>query len=121
MWREKALAALLIYCGSALYTLASFLHISFRSWTFWAAYRVAIPLVCVEYVFNVHGNKRAVDAGMSVFNVMTLIIVFDLLNLWLLNVFVLKQRIQHPLREVAALAMLGCAIALSGVLTSAGA
>lgn len=109
---SKWLAILLIYLGSCCYTIASFYHLSFGSkWSFGRAYFVAITLVMVEYVFNVLGNKGASEY-ITVFEIMLLIIGFDIINLILLNWLVLKNPVR-PWRNGLALALIIVAIVIA--------
>ena len=108
----KWVAIVFIYLASCVYTLASFYHLSLKSWSFWRAYVIAIPLVCIEYVFNVWGNKHANLNGLNVIQIMMLIIAFDLINIWLINIFLLKNKV-IVWREMSSLLFLCIAIALS--------
>lgn len=105
------LAILLIYLGSVCYTMASFYHLSFREWSFWKAYFLAVAFVVVEYVFNVLGNKYA-NVRLTVFQIMLLIIAFDLINLYLLNLFVLQNHLDW-MRDGLSLLLIFGGIALS--------
>jgi len=118
----KALAVALIYAGTCFYTAASFYHLKLKHWTFWRGYALAIPLVCVEYVFNIWGNKLATLHGLNVVQIMMLIISFYMVNIWVLNVFVLKQRQTQVVawREALALALLVGAIAVSSNMLALG-
>lgn len=105
-------AVLLIYLGSVCYTLASFWHLSLgERWSFWRAYPLALSFVAVEYVFNVWGNKGA-NRHITVFQIMLLIIAFDLVNLYILNALVLANPV-HPWRDGASLLLIAGAVALS--------
>lgn len=115
---SKFMSIFLIYIASCFYTFASFYHLKFKNWTFWKAYMIAIPLVCIEYVFNIFGNKYASLNGINVIQIMMLIIAFDLINIWLLNIFVLKNTTIVIWREVLALALLIVAMAISSNMLS---
>jgi hypothetical protein len=109
---RKWQAILLIYLGSVCYTIASFYHLSFgEKWSFWRAYLLALFFVSIEYVFNVIGNKNA-NRFISVFQIMLLIIAFDLVNLYLLNVFILKNHVDI-VRDGLSLVLIAGAVALS--------
>jgi uncharacterized protein (DUF486 family) len=110
---SKATSILLIYIASCFYTFASFYHLKLKNWTFWKAYLIAIPVVCIEYVFNILGNKYATVNGINVIQIMMLIIGFDMINIWLINIFVLKQKTIVMWREASALLLLIGAIAIS--------
>ena len=109
---QKWKAILLIYFGSCCYTFASFYHLSLgERWRFWRAYAMGMLFVSVEYVFNVLGNKHA-NRYLTVFQIMLLIIAFDLVNLYLLNAMLLKNRI-HIVRDGVSMLLIGAAVAIS--------
>ena len=109
---RKWQAILLIYLGSCCYTMASFYHLSLgERWTFWRAYLLALAFVLIEYVLNILGNKHA-NQHITVFQIMLLIIAFDLVNLFILNALVLKSRI-HVVRDGISLMLICAAIAIS--------
>jgi len=109
---NKWLAILFIYIASVFYTVASFYHLSFGAkWTFTRAYIIALIFVGIEYVFSVLGNKWA-NEFITVFDIMILIIVFDLINLYIINFFILKNKIQ-PLKHGISILFIGAAIILS--------
>jgi len=90
---NKLVAILFIYLGSVCYTIASFWHLSLGDkWSFSRAYPIAIMFVCIEYIFNVLGNKNA-NRHLTVFQIMLLIIGFDLINLFIINLLLLKNKI----------------------------
>ena len=109
---NKWIAILLIYLGSCCYTIASFYHLSFgEDWTFLKAYMLGIILVSIEYIFNILGNKNA-NKHITVFQIMILIIAFDLINLYLLNAFILKNKIDY-FRDGISLVLIFIAIIIS--------
>lgn len=109
---NKWLAILFIYIASVFYTIASFYHLSFGTkWTFARAYIIALVFVGIEYIFSVIGNKWA-NQFISVFDIMILIIIFDLINLYIINFFILKNKI-HTVKHGVSLLLLGVAIILS--------
>lgn len=110
---NKYLAILLIYLGSVCYTLASFYHLSFteHEWSFTRAYPIALMFVAIEYIFNVIGNKHA-NAHLTVFQIMILIVIFDFINLYIINYFLLKNPID-PVRDGLALLFIAMAMVLS--------
>lgn len=75
------------------------------------AFFISITFVLLEYLFGIPGNKWS-NEFLSVFDLMILIIVFDLINLYILNVFVLKNKLQ-PLKHGLCLVMLGIVMMLS--------
>lgn len=84
---------------------SSFYHLNLKEWSFWKGYMIAIPLVCIEYIFNICGNRHANLNGLNVIQIMMLIIAFDMINIWLLNVCVLKNDV-NMWREVISLLFL---------------
>jgi len=109
---HKWQAILLIYLGSCCYTIASFYHLSMgKQWTFGNAYIMALVFVMIEYIFNIIGNKHAND-HITVFQIMLLIIAFDLINLFILNAMVLKNRV-NVVRDGISLLLICAAIAIS--------
>ena len=116
---QKWQAIIFIYLGSCFYTIASFYHLSLgERWRFWRAYAMGMLFVSVEYVFNVLGNKGA-NRHITVFQIMLLIIAFDLVNLYLLNALLLKNRIR-PLRDGVSMLLIGAAVALSSDMFGGG-
>lgn len=109
----KWISILLIYIGTCFYTTASFYHLKLQNWSFWKGYAIAIPLVCIEYIFNIWGNKYANLNGLNVVQIMMLIIAFYMINIWIINVFVLKQNTVVLWRELLALLLLISAIVIS--------
>lgn len=111
MIMNKWLAILLIYLGSCCYTFASFYHLSFEGrWSFWRAYALALAFVAVEYIFNVLGNKGA-TRYITVFQIMILIVVFDFINLAIINAVLLKNDIH--LKDVASIVLMIVAMLIS--------
>ena len=116
---NKWLAIFLIYCGSVCYTIASFYHLSFgEKWTFFKAYLLALIFVSIEYVFNVIGNRAAIK-HITVFQIMILIIAFDLINLYIINALLLKNKIDYW-RDGISLGLIACAILISTNLRQSG-
>ena len=117
---NKWIAILFLYIASVFYIIASFYHLSFGvKWTFVRAFLISITFVLLEYLFGIPGNRWA-NKFLSVFDLMILIIVFDLINLFILNFFVLKNKMQ-PLKHGLCLVLLGIVIMLSAdVINSTG-
>jgi hypothetical protein len=116
---QKWQAILLIYLGSCFYTIASFYHLSFgANWRFWRAYALGMLFVYVEYVFNVLGNKSA-NRYLTVFQIMLLIIAFDLVNLYVLNALLLKNRIRL-VRDGVSMLLIAAAVAISSDMLGGG-
>jgi hypothetical protein len=109
---NKWTAILLIYLGSCCYTIASFYHLSLGDdWTFVKAYLLGIAFVSIEYIFNVIGNKNA-NKHITIFQIMILIIAFDLINLYIINAVLLKNKIDY-LRDGISLILIFVAILIS--------
>ena len=109
---NKWIAIIFLYIASVCYITASFYHLSLGvKWTFIKAFLISITFVILEYVFGIPGNKWA-NEFLPVFDLMILIIVFDLINLFILNFFVLKNKVQ-PLKHGLCLVLLGIVIILS--------
>ena len=110
------LAIFLIYIGTCFYTAASFLHLKLKNWTFWHGYLLAIPLILIEYIFNIYGTKLAILKGFSVQQIMILIICFYLFNIQILNWLFLKNKAQIELwREILALILILSAIKIAKI------
>jgi len=93
----------LIYVGTIFYTLAAYYHLTFgNKWRFIDAFLVAIPLVVIEYTFSLPGNHYAnLILKLSAQNILTITVCFYFINLWLLNYFVLKHKV-NMIREIVA-------------------
>ena len=115
---NKALSILLIYIGTCFYTMASFYHLKMKNWSFVHAYIIAIPLVCIEYIFNLYGNKYANLNGLNIIQIMMLIIAFYMINIWVINVFIIKENSVVLWRELLALMLLISAIVISSNMIS---
>jgi len=106
----------LIYVGTLFYTLASFYHLKFRGeeWTFFKAFVIAMPLVALEYTCSLHGNYMAnAFLGMTSMQILILTICFYFVNLWILNIVVLKHKINA--RQVVAFGLVVIALLVSGI------
>jgi branched-subunit amino acid transport protein AzlD len=92
---HKALVIALIYIGTCFYTLAAYLHLSLGDdWTFLRALAIALPLVFLEYQFSLRGNHAAItQLGFNAIQVLMITLCFYFINLWLLNVFILKHKV----------------------------
>lgn len=86
---------LLIYIGTWCYTLAAYLHLKLRKeWTFMTAFAIAIPCVLLEYQFSLRGNRAAIfDLGLNPIQVLLITLCFYFVNVWILNIFVLKAKV----------------------------
>ena len=97
---DKIKILLLIYIGTIFYTLAAFFHLSIKDWSFKKAFITAMPLVVIEYIFTLNGNKKANE--ILKFNPLQILLItmsFYFINIWLLNYFIIKNKI-NPIREI---------------------
>ena len=95
IFHNKYLTILFIYIGTWFYTLAAYLHLKLGdSWTVLRALSIAIPLVLIEYQFSIRGNHAANTIHkLNVLQILIITLCFYFVNLWLLNVFILKNPI----------------------------
>lgn len=110
---SKILSIFMLYVASLLYVSASYIHLSFQSWTFTKAYLFALPFVFIEYIFKIYGTKFSSDNGLNILQIMLLVIAFYMVNVWIINIFIIKHQVDY-LRESVSLALLFIAILLSG-------
>ena len=107
---------LLIYVGTLFYSLASFYHLKFKGdeWTFFKAFAIAMPLVAMEYTFSLHGNYFAhANLGMTSMQILIMTICFYFVNVWLLNILILKHRVNY--RQLIAFALVVAAFLVSNL------
>jgi uncharacterized protein (DUF486 family) len=84
----------LVYLGTVFYTLAAYYHLSIRDWTWTRAAVVAIPLVLIEYVFSLRGNRYLNEySGFNPIRILLITMCFYFINLWLLNYFIIGNQI----------------------------
>lgn len=82
---------LFIYLGTVCYVAASYFHLHIKDWTFWKAFWIAIPLVVIEYQFSLRANRVAMYIhGLSPVHIVLITLCFYFVNVWLLNVFIIK-------------------------------
>lgn len=94
--RSKALTLLFIYLGTICYVTASYFHLTLKSWSFLKAFLIALPIVCIEYQFSLRGNRIANDTfGMNPLQILVITLCFYFVNTWLLNYFVIRNRIVY--------------------------
>jgi hypothetical protein len=112
--QSKALCILFIYIGTCFYVTASYLHLALgKSWTFLSAFLIAVPLVIIEYQFSLRGNYAAhASHGMGALQILVLTLAFYFLNLWVLNVVVLKTRVVIW-RELLCFALVAAAFVIT--------
>ena len=108
---NKWVSIFVIYIGAIFYALAAYYHLHMKNWTFSKAYALALPLVLVEYIFLLYGNHAA-HAYFNPMQIMIITIVFYLINIWLMNVFIFKQKITLW-REAIAFAFIVAALLIS--------
>jgi hypothetical protein len=85
---------LLIYFGTIAYTVASYYHLKLKNWTFLKSLLIAIPLVLIEYQFSLRGNFLAKTfLKMNAIQIALITMTFYFINAWLLNYFVLYQKV----------------------------
>jgi uncharacterized protein (DUF486 family) len=83
----------LVYMGTVFYTLAAYYHLSLRNWTWTRAAIVAIPLVLIEYMFSLRGNRYLNESGFNPLRILLITMCFYFINLWLLNYFVIGNQV----------------------------
>lgn len=103
----------LIYVGTIFYTLAAYYHLSIKDWTFIKAFTMAVPLVAVEYIFSLHGNRYANSIlNFNALQILLITITFYFINAWLLNYFIIKNKI-NPTREIISFILILLAFYIS--------
>jgi hypothetical protein len=103
----------LVYLGTVFYTLAAYYHLSLRNWTWTKAAMVAIPLVLIEYVFSLRGNRYLNEySGFNPTRVLLITMCFYFVNLWLLNYFVIGNPVV-VWREITGFLLILAAFAVS--------
>jgi hypothetical protein len=110
---DKIKILLLIYIGTIFYALASFFHLSIKEWSFKKAFLIAMPLVAIEYIFTLNGNKKANE--ILKFNPLQILLItmsFYFINIWLLNYFIIKNKI-NPIREIISFIFILAAFSIS--------
>lgn len=114
---KKNTSIIYIYIGTIFYTLASYYHLSLDEWNLKKALLIAIPLVIVEYIFSLRGNKilnKVFD--INPVSIMLITMCFYFVNTWLLNYFFIKNEI-NPIREIISFILILIAFYIS---TNAG-
>lgn len=88
------LPILLIFLGSVMYTIAAYAHLKFNNWTFVKAFALAMPIVALEYVFSLHGNKLSNTVlGLNAIQILIITFCFYFVNLWVMNIMFLHHRV----------------------------
>ena len=96
---NKILSVVLIY------------YLKLAQWSFGKAFLIAMPFVIVEYCLSLNGNKLA-NNFLNPVQIVIMTISFYLVNIWLLNVFYLKNPV-NPIREGAAIIFIITALIIS--------
>lgn len=90
----KLFIILLIFLGSLAYTTAAYYHLKIKNWTFAKALLIAIPFILIEYQFSIRGNYHAHNIlKLNALQITLLTMTFYFINAWLLNYFVLKNKV----------------------------
>lgn len=108
---QRILAILLIYLASWCYVIAAYYHLKLEDWSFLKAAAIAVPAVLMEYSLSLPGNKLA-SLSMNPLQIVVITIGFYVLNIILLNVYVLKGDF-NPVRDLLAVGLVVVAIFLS--------
>jgi len=112
-WYHTLFILSLIFIGSVSYTIAAYYHLKLSDWSFPKAFLIAVPLILIEYQFSIRGNYAAKDIlGMNAVQITLITMAFYFINSWVLNYFVLKQKVVWW-REVLALLCIGAAFVLT--------
>jgi hypothetical protein len=111
------LSIFFIYIASLCYVIASYYHLRLgNNWTLFMALSIAIPIVFVEYSFSLSGNYSLhTHHGYNPIHILLLTIIFYFVNMWILNVFVLKIPIKNVTNEIIAILLLLLAFYVSDV------
>lgn len=108
---------LYIYIATLFYTLASYYHLTLKEWNIRKALFIAIPLVIIEYMFSLRGNHSLnEDFKINPISIMLITMCFYFVNTWLLNYFIIKNKI-NPFREIISFVLILIAFYIS---TNAG-
>lgn len=96
-----------------MYTIAAYAHLKMNKWTFVKAFLLAMPLVALEYVFSLNGNRLCHEQmRLNALQILVVTFCFYFLNLWVLNVVYLKHVVVWW-REVGAFLLVVCAFFLT--------
>lgn len=96
-----------IYIGTLFYTLAAYYHLKIKKWTFAKAFSLALPLVIFEYIFSLNGNYFAhKNLNLSPIDILLVTLSFYFINLWILNVFILRMHTNHVKNIIAFILIL---------------
>ena len=109
---------LLVYLGTVCYVIAAYYHLSLHThWTFLKAFMIAIPIVMAEYCFSLNGNYYLhSQLKLSAMDILIMTICFYFVNLWLLNYFVLKNKVKNVYKELFCFILIISAFLLTSVI-----
>jgi len=94
MDKNKLIAYSYVYIGTIFYVFASYFHLSLKEWTFRKALLLAMPLVCIEYFFSLRGNRYLNEKyNVNAIEILLITMCFYFINTWLLNYFIIKNKI----------------------------
>jgi len=108
----------LIYIGTICYVIAAYYHLIMKNkWSFLNAFMIAIPIVIIEYTFSLHGNHYLHnELDYSAMDILIMTICFYFINLWLLNYFVLKNKVTNVYKEIFCFVLIICAFLTTTVI-----
>jgi len=107
-----------VYIATVCYVVAAYYHLMMKhNWSFLRAFMIAIPLVTIEYFFSLHGNHYLHnEIKMVPMDILIITMCFYFINLWLLNYFVLKNKIQNVYKEIFCFGLIICAFLTTTVI-----
>jgi len=74
---------------------------------------MAVPLVAIEYIFSLHGNRYANSIlNFNALQILLITITFYFINAWLLNYFIIKNKV-NPTREIISFILILLAFYIS--------
>jgi len=102
-----------VYIGTIFYVLASYYHLTLKDWTFKKALFIALPLVCIEYFFSLRGNRYLNEKyNINAIEILLITMCFYFINTWLLNYFVIKNKV-NIIKELISFILILVAFYLS--------
>lgn len=109
---------LLVYFGTVCYVIAAYYHLTLnKNWTFLKAFMIAIPIVMIEYCFALNGNYYLhSELKLSAMDILIMTICFYFINLWLLNYFVIKNKVKSVYKELFCFILIISAFLLTSVI-----
>jgi len=102
------LSLLLVYLASLCYVIASYYHLVLNEkWTFSLSISIALPIVIIEYCFSLPGNYSLNKYhNFDPIHILIITIIFYFINLWLLNVFIIKNPVKNYYNEIIAIILI---------------